>query len=192
MTTNVERANPPDDADERQASTLLYELDRDERQRQREAQRAHARAWLRYDAACRDLRTRCGFCGLTSMSDTALRVLAADFAGPGAMGHIEIGFDSICLNLWRTYDQTRNQPQLVLWKSIKRAGLAEYHPAKDSHNADRARVGLSWAGWTYRARTAGADDPGDIKVPYSHLEGIKASMIDFSPLMPEPVMARRL
>lgn len=192
MTTNVERVNPPDDADERQASTLLFELDRDERQRERERQREHARKWQRWDAANRDLKSRCGFCGLTSMRDTALRVLAADFAGAGAMGHLEVGFCSICLNLWRSYDHARNQPAMVMWKSLKRHDMGAYYPAKDSPNAERARAGLSWAGWTFRARVAGADEVGDETVAYSHLQGLKPDVIDFTPQMPQPVMARRL
>ena len=197
MTTNVRRASETDESlGQAVARRILLELksqqDRDERLAAREAQRSHARKWFQWDAANRDLRSRCGFCGQTSMRDTSLRVIAADFAGVGAHGHLAIGFCSICGNLFRQYDATRNQPAMVLWKSIKRAGLADYYPAKDHPDNERARVGLSWAGWTFRARVAGDEDPGDETVAYSHLQGIEPDVLDYSPSQPIPAMPRRL
>jgi len=79
----------------------------------------------------------------------------------------------------------------VLWKSIQRANRGDWYPAKDSANSPFARVGLSWAGWEFRARLGNLDPVGDPAVPYSWLSDVRPDAVDFHPQEVEPWMTRQ-
>lgn len=183
---------------DRELAQLKFDLDRSEREARRQAQREHGVRWHDWDESTRDLAARCAFCGMSAATYyNAVRLVAQDWAGTGASGHLSLGFCAFCGKLYR-FTGTE-AAAVALSGSLERADMAGYYPspARDEAasiraNNRRARAGLSWAGWAFRARVAGAEDPGDVKIPYSHLEGLKPSVIDFAPQMPEPELPRRL
>ena len=192
--TNVERANAPSQevVHQRQAEGILALLDKGEVQRNRQRLQDHRARFREWDQRIRKMTTRCAYCGLEADPMLNLRQTARDWAGAMTQGHIWTSMCRICTGLYRSYDGTLNQQLMVLWKSIQRANRGDWYPAKNSANSPFARVGLSWAGWAFRARTAGhEEDPGDPEVPYSHLEGIKPSAVLFYYPEIEPWMTRQ-
>ncbi len=193
--TNVRRVREPDtDAqDRRQADELLRGLDREERAEKRRAQRRHAAAYRRWDEATRDLKSRCGYCGRPAVEGAGTRVMGREWVSDDALGHINVGRCRICLALYRSQALGQiplNVDRLVITAALTKAALEKYSPGRDLWT--RKLSGLSWASFAYRARVAGADDPGDPEVAFSHLQGLRPEGIDWSPVMTEPVMARRL
>lgn len=185
---------------DRELRELAHQVERDARAEKVRAQREHGVAFMRWDLATRDLVERCAFCGMSAASHAGtVRVLAMDWSGAEATGHLSVGFCASCGNLYRTYAGGRNAEAVTLSESLKRADMAEYYPSPASDDASsirannrRARHGLTWAGAAHRARIGGLEDPGSPDVGYSHLSGIKADVVDFSPSQPEPSMPRRL